>query len=210
MESIKLIVRINCKLLLQHFKTVYNIVTNTGSFLTSMMPGLLMWFIWRGVKPTASRCVCHITPNSQFRCTSRYVYKVHWLVAAVTLSYTLGEKRNTSKTTCRFYTVFFIGVLVLRNWTKEQPLRWSACSLQTSFFFFLSFCQFQDSDHKFFTALSSFPAPVIAPNSVYIIGSGFVPDGIIAVVAAGKSQWWVVAVAARHFRFSCRGFIEDD
>lgn len=77
-------------------------------------------------------------------------------------------------------------------------------------FFFLSFCQSRDSDHKFFAALSSFPAHVIAPNSVYIIGSGFVPDGIIAVVAAGKSQWWVVAVAARHFSFSFPAFIEGD
>jgi len=61
----------------------------------------------------------------------------------------------------------------------------------------------------FFTAPSSFPAHVIAPNSVYIIGSGFVPDGIIAGVAAGTSQWWVVTVAARHFRFSFRVFVED-
>ena len=76
--------------------------------------------------------------------------------------------------------------------------------------FLLSFCQSRDNDHKFFTALSSFPAHVIAPNSVYIIGSGFVPDGVIAVVAAGKSQWWVVAVAARHFRFSFRAFVEDE
>ena len=77
-------------------------------------------------------------------------------------------------------------------------------------FFFFSFVKSRDSDHKFFTALCSFPAHVIAPNSVYIIGSGFVPDGIIAVVAAGKSQWWVVAVAARHFRFSFRAFMKGD
>jgi len=79
------------------------------------------------------------------------------------------------------------------------------------FFSTLSFCQSRDNDHKFFTALCSFPAHVIAPNSVCIIGSGFVPDGIIAVVAAGTSQWWVVAVAARHYCFEFRDyFVEGD
>jgi hypothetical protein len=77
---------------------------------------------------------------------------------------------------------------------------------QNYFFFFLLSIPSQRPQIFYY----SFPAHVIAPNSVYIIGSGFVPDGIIAVVAAGESQWWVVAVAARHFRFSLRVFIEGD